>query len=215
MKKIFTLLLSSLFSLSLLAHDGGRLSVSVVTTKINLKIDVDGKKYSMQNNSFTLESLNEGSHSVKIYTEKKRRGQKQEVLFNKSVLVKSGYHTDITVNQFGKVFTDEQRIGDDNIGVADNGSADADQSEGLNGADVITRDGMHYLKEQIRNEYSESTRLIVAETAMEGCHYTTKDLKDIMLLFTYESNRLEIAKFAYSMTVDKENYYQLKDVLTS
>jgi hypothetical protein len=35
-----------------------------------------------------------------------------------------------------------------------------------------------------------------------------------MLLFTFENNRLEVAKYAYRKTADKQNYYQLNDALT-
>ena len=35
-----------------------------------------------------------------------------------------------------------------------------------------------------------------------------------MMLFTFENNRLEIAKLAYNKTIDKNNYYQLNDALT-
>ena len=35
-----------------------------------------------------------------------------------------------------------------------------------------------------------------------------------MLLFVFESNKLEVAKSAYRKTVDKQNYYQLNDALT-
>jgi hypothetical protein len=75
MKKIFTLLLSSLFSLTLLAYDGTRLSISTVSNKVmDFKIEVDGRKYSMQDNSITLSNLAEGTHNIRIYREKKRNG---------------------------------------------------------------------------------------------------------------------------------------------
>ena len=35
-----------------------------------------------------------------------------------------------------------------------------------------------------------------------------------MLLFTFENNRLEIAKYAYGKTVDKGNYFVVNDVFT-
>ena len=35
-----------------------------------------------------------------------------------------------------------------------------------------------------------------------------------MLLFTFENNRLEIAKYAYGKTVDKGNYFVVNDAFT-
>ena len=36
----------------------------------------------------------------------------------------------------------------------------------------------------------------------------------MVLLFTFENNRLDIAKYAYGKTVDKGNYFMLNDAFT-
>ncbi|MBP8115276.1 MAG: hypothetical protein KAY50_07965, partial [Chitinophagaceae bacterium] len=64
MKKIFTLIISSLLSLSLLAFDGSRLSISAVTSSQELSVEVDGRKFSMKDNSITLSYLAQGYHQV-------------------------------------------------------------------------------------------------------------------------------------------------------
>ena len=83
MKKIFTLLLSSLFSFSLLAFDGSRLSISAVGTSTEMKIEVDGRKFSMKDNSITLSYLAEGYHQVKIFREKKTKEEMEMVTAEK------------------------------------------------------------------------------------------------------------------------------------
>ena len=218
MKKFFTLLLSSIFSLSLLAFDGNRLSVSVVSNKMDLKIEIDGKRYSMQqDNSFTLQNLREGNHTVKIYSEMKKRnglfaGKKQDVIFNSSVYLRRGYHTDITVNRFGKVFTDERRIdANDDWYESGYGYGDRDDNEGW--STVVSKEDFSFLKDEMRKEWQESARMEVAKTAMEGNRFTTSQVKELMYLFTFESNRVEIAKYAYRLTADKENYSDLIDIL--
>ena len=71
MKKISTLLLSSLFSLSLLAYDGSRLSISTISNNMNLKIEVDGRRQTMLDHSLTIRNLGEGYHQVKIFRDRK------------------------------------------------------------------------------------------------------------------------------------------------
>ena len=44
--------------------------------------------------------------------------------------------------------------------------------------------------------------------------FSTAQVKELMYLFTFETNRLDIAKYAYRNTVDKRNYYQLNEALT-
>jgi len=219
MKKIFTLLLSSLFSLSLLAYDGSRLSISTTTSSTDLKIEIDGRKVSMQDNSITLSNIAEGSHQVRIYREKKKTGfginlgKRQEIIYAAAVFVKRGFHTDITVNRFGKVFIDERRIDsndewyseDDNYG--DNGGWDT------YGSVMSTRD-FELVKEQIRKEWFEKNRLTSVKVITDKNNFTAQQVKEMMLLFTFEENRLEVAKYAYRKTADKQNYYQLNDALT-
>ena len=39
-------------------------------------------------------------------------------------------------------------------------------------------------------------------------------VKELMSLFTFENNKLELAKYAYRKTVDQKSYFQVMDALT-
>ena len=253
MKKFSTLLLSSLFSLSLLAYDGSRLSISTVSNSTDLKIEIDGRRFTMQDNSVTLSNIAEGYHQVKIFRDRRRGrdwnrddngyknddrgtndgrgtnddrgrngggffGQRQEVIYASSVYIKRGFHTDITVNRFGKVFVDEQRM-DRNDGYYneddDNGNGNGNGGGWNNGyGNVMSSRDFEVVKDQIRKEWFENNRLTSAKTIIDKNNFTTQQVKDLMLLFTFENNKLEVAKYAYRKTVDKQNYYQLNDAFT-
>ncbi|OSZ80635.1 hypothetical protein CAP36_05115 [Chitinophagaceae bacterium IBVUCB2] len=221
MKKISTLLLSSLFSLSLLAFDGNRLSVATVSNGMNLSIEIDGRKFKMQDNSITLSNLAEGNHNIRIYRDKKKNGngfgqaKKQEIIYASNVYLKRGFHTDITVSRFGKVLVDERRIANNDSDewfededVYDDGSWD----NGYN--NVMTARDFESVKEQIRKEWFESSRLVSVKTIISKNNFTTQQVKEMMLLFTFENNRLEVAKAAYRRTVDKQRYFELNDAFT-
>lgn len=219
MKKIFTLLLSTIFSLSLFAYDGSRLSISSPGVSSELKIEIDGRPFSMKNNEITLSYLNEGFHQVKIYRDSKRSDdfrRRQDIIFNGAVCLKKGYHTDITVNRFGKVMTDEHLIdvNDEYYEDQDDYNNSEDGGWSATNPDVMTGREFETLKDQLRREWSEPNRMTSMCTIIDKSEFTTRQVKDLMLLFTFESNRLEVAKSAYRKTVDKENYSQLNDVLT-
>ena len=219
MKKIFTLLLSSLFSLSLLAYDGSRLSISSPGMTTELKIEIDGRQFSMKNNSITLSYLSEGHHQVKIFRDKKRNAfgfARKQVIYNGSIYLKRGFHTDITVNRFGKVMTDEQRIDVNNDLYDDNDDYYDNDNGGWDGGyrDIMSAREFETLKDQLRREWFENNRLTSVCTVIEKSFFTTAQIKELMLLFTFEGNRLSVAKSAYRKTVDKENYYRLNEVLT-
>ena len=234
MKKIFTLLLSSLFSLSLFAYDGTRLSISTVTNNMDLKVEIDGKRFTMQDNSITVGNLSEGSHQVKIYRDKKRNAwgfgrRGEDVIYSSYVYLKRGFHSDIVVNRFGKVFVDEQRIDEndryneddrrynDRDNNYDNGNNNNNNNNnGWNNGygNVMSDREFNDMKEQIRKEWFENNRLTSAKVIIDKNNFTTQQIKDLMLLFTFENNRLEVAKYAYRKTVDKQSYFQVNDAFT-
>ncbi len=220
MKKISTLLLSSLFSLSLLAYDGSRLSVSTVSNNRDLKIEIDGRRITMQDNSITLSNIAEGTHSIRIYKEVKRNGngfgfgRKPQIIYAGSVFVKRGFHTDVTVNRFGKVFIDESRIERNDGYEQDDEYDEEDGGWDYGYGNVLSNRDFDQVKEQIRKEWFENNRITSAKVIIDKNNFTTQQVKELMLLFTFENNRLEVAKYAYRKTVDKQNYYQLNDALT-
>lgn len=232
MKKISTLLLSSLFSFSLLAYDGSRLSVSTFSSNTDLKIEIDGRKVAMQDNSITLSNIAEGQHSIKIYKERRKSGfgngygngngnsngngfgRRQEVIYSGTVFVKRGFHTDIVVNRFGKVFIDERRMerrdafeyeDDDYV---DDGGWNNGYSNVMNARDF------DQVKASLRKEWFDNTRIISARFIIENNNFTTAQVKEMIQLFTFDDKKLEVAKLAYRKTVDKQNYYQVNESFT-
>ncbi len=235
MKKISTFLFSSLFSLSLLAHDGSRLSISTVSNTMNLKIEVDGRRQNMVDNSVMLSNLGEGYHQVKIYREKRNGngfgnnngngngfgfGRRAEMIYNSSVYLKSGFGLDIIVSRSGKVFTDESPIdrNDDFYGneEEDNNYGGNNSGGGWNNGydNVMNAREFEQVKEQIRKEWFENNRLTSAKTIIDKNNFTALQAKEMVLLFSFENNKLEVAKYAYRKTVDKQNYYVMNDAFT-
>jgi hypothetical protein len=228
MKRIFTLLLSSLFSLSLFAFDGTRLSISTISNKMDLKIEVDGRRFDMKDNSITLSNLSEGYHQVKIFRDKRKNGnglgfgRRMEVVYSNSLFLKRGFHSDITVNRFGKVFIDERRIDrndewyrDDDDYYDNNGYGNGNGNGGWNNGygNVMNASDFDQVKESLRKEWFESNRLVSAKFIIDKNNFTTVQVKELMLLFTFEDKKLDIAKSAYRKTVDKQNYYLVNEAL--
>ena len=218
MKKFFTLLFATLFSLSLFAFEGSRLSISSVTSSTAIQVEVDGRNFSLKDNSIILGYLSEGRHQVKI-TRSKNSGSfrnKTEVIYNSSVFLKRGFHLDLTINRFGKVLADEQRIDLNNDWYNDEDDYyNSDNGGWSNGnSNVMSAREFNDLKDQIRKEWFETNRLTSVKFIIDKNNFTTQQVKDLMLLFTFESNKLEVAKYAYCKTVDLRNYYQIIDALT-
>ena len=262
MKTIFTLLLSTIFSLASMAFDGTRLTVTSVSNN-KMFVEVDGRRYSFDGNTVSISSIRPGTHTVRVLRELKRKtgwnfgNKREETIYNIKATFRNGYHFDILVNRFGKVMIDERRIDPnddwysddvdydrnddrnrDRDNTYDNGSNRDDRDYGTDDRD--DRDNRDYnddrnnddprydnnnsramsntdfaqAKETLRREWFENTRLETAKQIIDRNYFTSQQVKEMVLLFTFENNRLDIAKYAYGKTVDKGNYFMLNDAFT-
>jgi len=264
MKTIFTLLLSTIFSLASMAYDGTRLTVTSVSNN-KMFVEVDGRRYNLDGNTVSINSIRPGTHTVRVLREMKRKAgwnfgngnRREETIYNIKVSFRNGYHFDILVNRFGKVLIDERRIdpnddwyNDDDYYDRDNerdkgwdntpnnddnrddrvyGNNDRDNRDNRVYDDNRSNDDPRYdknysqamsitdfvqAKESLRREWFENTRLATAKQIIDQNYFTSQQVKEMMLLFTFENNRLDIAKYAYGKTVDKGNYFVVNDAFT-
>jgi hypothetical protein len=60
----------------------------------------------------------------------------------------------------------------------------------------------------------ESTKFEIAKSGIERNYFKTEQVRELLQLFTFESNKLDLAKYAYSRTLDRNRYFKLYDVFT-
>ena len=262
MKTIFTLLLSTVFSLASMAYDGTRLTVTSISNN-KVFVEVDGRRYDLNDNTLSLSSIRPGTHNVRVLREMKRRtgvnfgNKREETIYNIKATFRNGYHFDILINRFGKVMIDERRIdpnddwyndddyydrnegrnrdrdntydngddrndseyGNDDRDNRDNRDYDNDHKNDdprydNNYSQAMTNNDFAQAKESLRREWFENTRLETAKQIIDRSYFTSQQVREMVLLFTFENNRLDIAKYAYGKTVDKGNYFVINDAFT-
>jgi len=258
MKTIFTLLLSTIFSIAAMAYDGTRLTVTSISNN-KMFVEVDGRRYNLDGNTFSLSNIRPGTHNIRVLRELKRKtawnfgNKREETIYNIKATFRDGYHFDILVNRFGKVMIDERRI-DPNDDWYNDGDYDRnddsnrdntydnrydrdDRDYGNNGRDerdnrdydddrnnddprydnnsrAMTNTDFAQAKETLRREWFENTRIETAKQIIDRNYFTSQQIKEMVLLFTFENNRLDIAKYSYGKTVDKGNYFMLNEAFT-
>jgi hypothetical protein len=70
------------------------------------------------------------------------------------------------------------------------------------------------LKYQIRNATFDSDQLRIARQAIRANGATSKQVRELMQMVSFESTRLELAKSAYRFTADQRNYYIVNDAFS-
>jgi len=231
MKKFFTLIavLSTTFSLFAQTDETykkgnnylGRLSVSTVTN-YPVKVSIDGNIYNgkISDDGLMVNDIKAGYHSIKVYRQKKLRyandnwaNRNIQLIYEGNIYVKPQYHVDVTINRFGKAFIDEQRM---NAGYYDdtdnNGHGGWGDDNNYN--QQMNSRSFDQFKQVIRNESFDNTRLTLAKQTIASNYFSAAQVKELVGLFSFENSKLDIAKYSYKYTLDKNNYFVLNDAFS-
>lgn len=234
MKQIFTLISILVFSLSLAAqsnedsrrngYNQSKVTISTLTDR-QVKILVDGNNYSNRGNKeeIVISNLRPGYHAIKVYQQKngnngRRNNSSMQLVYDANVYVRAQYHIDIVVNRFGKAFVDERQMTGsyydyndyDNNDWGNNNNNNSNYNNGSYMQAMNSR-SFDQFKQSLRNESFDNTRLVLARQTIASNYFSATQVKDILQLFSYENNKLDVAEYAYKNTVDKNNYFMLND----
>jgi hypothetical protein len=78
----------------------------------------------------------------------------------------------------------------------------------------IAADEFRDIRSSISSKTFEDTRMTIAKQVLNDRCILASQVKEIMLLFTFEENRLDFAKYAYDKTYDVGNYFKVNDAFT-
>lgn len=65
---------------------------------------------------------------------------------------------------------------------------------------------------EIQKEWLENNKMKSASQIISANYFTTAQVKQMVQMFSFENNKLELAKLAYTKTVDQRNYLMINDV---
>jgi hypothetical protein len=222
MNRIFTLFSFLVLSLSVFAYDNVRLSISSMTNK-PLRVMINGQRINQMDGNIRISHLNPGYHRIQIYravaNQRRRFGNQQQnqqgqLIYNGTVNIRNGMHTDIIINRFGRVFTDEQPIDDrfDDDWNRDDRWNNNDNRYGNNLGQTMSNDRFQQLKQAVEREHFDDNKLDLLKSVLPNNLVSTAQVRELAQLFSFEQNKLEFAKFAYKFTYDRGNYFLVNDV---
>jgi len=225
MKTIFTLLLASIVSTAF-ARDEGRLSISVVSSK-SLQVYIDGRQYRLEEGALTLNNVQPGNHRIQVYRaadgyygnsnsngRSRNNDRRGEAIYSSTIYLRPSYHLDVTINRFGKALVDERALS--NRGWED----DEDNWNGnYNGGGygngytrAMSNSDFDNLLQRIRGQWFG--RLGTTRDAISENYFTTAQLRQILVLFSAESEKLDLAKLGLYRLTDRQNFRQLYDLFS-
>ena len=232
MKKIFTLAIFSLVSLFSFAddhHNDGKLSITNYSRQ-DIRVQVDGHYYNDRNNVVIIPSLSPGYHTVKVFRETRNRRdffgrhRRNMLVYSERIFVKPRYEVEIVLDRYGRARVKESRLRDPWDRDRDNRRRDRDRDWDNNRNNRDRRDNRSYnapmdnrafsmALESLSRELFESTRFEMAMQLIDRNVFTVDQAKQLVHSFSFEQNKLELAKCAYGKTVDRQYYARMYDEL--
>ena len=245
MKTIFTLLTSMIMGVAVLAapvKPDARAKGMLVIKSLDqgdIRVIVDGKRFEPRYSSMALNNVSAGVHNVKIYRQRNTGffnifGNRYEVVFNKSVMVRPNTQLAITIDRFGRVRLDEQkmrgngrdrgwddrrdrddqwgrdgRFDDDDFDFDHDGrfgDYDYDNGYGNSSKKTMSDREFEFVLQSIRKEWFEGNKVKSATQIISTNYMTSIQVKQMLSLFAFEDNKLNLAKQAYDKVVDQRNF---------
>ena len=186
---------------------------------------VGNNQYQGQDNSTVISNLQPGHHVVKVYAARKNQkrsiwgnNNSAQLIYSSTIHVRPGYYVDITINRFGKALVDERALQSNGRNDEWNNDTYYEDDNRYNDRHEYNRrpvseQSFSSMVQTLRREYSENSRLVLAKQIVDRNYFSTEQVKYIMQLFSFENNKLELAKYAYRNTTDQKNYFAVYDVL--
>ena len=116
MKTIFTLLLSSLVSVTLLAADARPVSTLMIRSADggDLRVVIDGRRFESKENTMRIRGIAAGNHSLKIYRQRNTgrfniSGNRYEMVYSQSIRIKPNTDVMIGIDRNGRTTVRERR----------------------------------------------------------------------------------------------------------
>ena len=198
----------------------GKLSISTIINE-PVKVLIDGNCYNSNasDDVIMINDIRAGYHSVKIYRQKKYRhnnnndgqfSRNAQLIYEGNLYVKPQYHVDVVINRFGKAFVDERQMDAGYYDENDEGHGGWDNNSN-NSMQPMNSRVFEQFKQVTRNESFDNTRLVTAKQTIAANYLSSAQVKEIVELFSFENSKLDIAKYSYKYTVDKNNYFILND----
>ncbi len=231
MKKISTLFASLILAVAVFAADAKPKTMLTVKSAADgdIRVVLDGKRFEPNNNSFVIQDINSGRHDIEVYRQKNNGriaifGKRYELIYNTTVSLSNKTHLLINIDRSGRTTTQEIKLNgrnnQDRGGFDDRGYnydrdgqwGGYDTHEGY-AAGMNDREFSRVLQ-SIQKEWLESNKMKSASQIVKGNNLSVAQVKQMLLLFSFETNKLDLAKQAYANTVDKRNYSMLMDVFS-
>ncbi len=224
MQKFILSIFCSIFSLLLFAQQPkSNLTISS-TSNNNIRITLNGYKYTLQDRSTTFQALQPGNYPLVIFQWKNswRGGGQYEKVYDANIRLTAGKHLEMTVMRFGKTSWDESNIEPDSwnehynnppVSEGNGNPVGNNYNNNNNYREPVDATRFAAIKKAISNEFFDDDKIRMAKVTMKDNYFSTAQIKELVNQVSNDEKKLQLAKYAYDFCTDKGMYFTIAETM--
>lgn len=201
---------------------GSYLNISIYDDS-EFYITFDDKSYSEPGNYAELDPVSPGEHTLKVILYDASMSAMGNVLYDGKIKIPSGFDLYTVIDEFNSIVIYKkvkygvnrcECVSDTRKKIGAVTGEVIKEKEVVSGEckyKIIKPDDFKELKHDINNRSFESTNLSIVKTAIDKNFFSSEQIKEILSYFTFENNKVEIAKYSYKKICDKNNFFKVYD----
>ncbi|MDL5047829.1 DUF4476 domain-containing protein [Oscillatoria amoena NRMC-F 0135] len=181
----------------------------------NYTITIGAQSLNFYGSQFFLENMSAGLQMVSVrYMTTTANGSAWQTTYNGAVNFEANTRLFATVDAYGVLrITQREAIGQIppvNPQPLPNVCPTPQQPQIL----FATQQQADDLVKRLKNVTFDSKKVLTAKNALKSNHYTAQQVKQLLLTFSFDSYKLDVAKYAYDMSYDKANFFAVGDAFS-
>lgn len=198
---------------------------SILKVRLNddspITIVIDNRRYDKHGTSITVNDLPAGRHYLKVYSyeDNNRTNRiKARLLFQGNIRIERNTIMTCIVDPRRGTAASKSRSMNNDYEYNDDRYTDDKHNrkyrdDVYNGAAISDHD-MNDLKTRVNDRITDTDKMKLMQSVLESRNYTTEQVKLMLAWLSFESSRLDFAKWAYGNVIDKKNYWKLDSEFT-
>ncbi len=224
MKLTFTLLALVLSSCLMAASN-----LTILSSKAkSIRVIIDNRTFNSNSNSITIKNISSGRHKLQVLTTEQssassglflnRTSGKWKNILNKQLNINNRVHYDVVITRNGRIFTDEEMLESETQTCTNEELDYSGSSTGAwgssNTGNQLSSSSYYSLKSLLQKESFDQNKLSLIKDALRDNLVSIDQAKELASKFSFESSKLEYAKYVYTRLTDKSDAFMLYDIFS-
>jgi hypothetical protein len=174
------------------------------------------------------DQVSPGEHSLKVMREGTNVPPQGNVIFDGKIKIPAGQDIYAVIDEYNSLQIYKRKTygvkryipyGDYFVKCSGDGSTKVtEKKEDLTVSDecrykIMKKEDFDDLKSSINNRAFESSNVDVLKTAIDANLFSAEQIRTLLNYFTFESNKLEVAKYSYKKVCDSKNFFKVYEHL--